>query len=444
MEIIVVLFACVLPIFLVGLLGFGYYLYQKQSKQLHQIRQESNSLQKTLSETGALDAHGISQKIGELEHTKQIAIQEVNALSSQIEVKKKEIIILDDEILLQSFGFYKPKYGLENSEAYEHRLDQVRTKQPEMIKSGKAAFGSTHWTINNSKKEGERMVKDYVKIILRSFNDECDTSIANVKFNNIVAVEKKIHKSFDDLNKLGQRMTITISPQYLNLKLEELYLCHEYQMKKQEEKEEQKRLREQMREEAKVMKEIEELKLKVEKEEKHFNKAIVSLLEQIQSAKTNVERELLEKEKTELERHLVEIEKDKEDILNREKNTRAGYVYIISNIGSFGENVYKIGVTRRLDPTERVDELGDASVPFNFDIHATIFSDDAPALENALHKAFEHRRLNLINLRREFFEVTLGEIEEVVKKNFNKPVEFTKLADAEQYRQTEILRKRSN
>ena len=152
------------------------------------------------------------------------------------------------------------------------------------------------------------------------------------------------------------------------------------------------------------------------------------------------ERELLEKEKIHLQLRLTEIEKNKQVIWDREQNTRAGYVYIISNIGSFGDNVYKIGVTRRFDPQERVNELGDASVPFNFDVHATIFSDDAPALENALHKAFEHRRLNMVNRRREFFKVTLKEIEEEVKTNFEKPVEFIALADAAEYRESLLLK----
>jgi hypothetical protein len=226
----------------------------------------------------------------------------------------------------------------------------------------------------------------------------------------------------------------------LRLKLSELYLCHEYQIKKQEEKEEQRQIREQMREEAKLQKEIEEMKAKIEKEEKHFNKAILLVTEQLQKATTETERELLASELSNIQKKLTEVEKDKQDVLYREQNTRAGYVYIISNMGSFGENVYKIGVTRRLDPQERVDELGDASVPFYFDVHAMIFSDDAPSLENALHKAFDNRRLNRINLRREFFKVTLDEIEDMVKKNFNKPVEFTKVAEAEQYRQSLILR----
>lgn len=110
------------------------------------------------------------------------------------------------------------------------------------------------------------------------------------------------------------------------------------------------------------------------------------------------------------------MEKQKEDVLNRERNTRAGYVYIISNIGSFVEDVYKIGVTRRLTPYDRIRELSSASVPFQFDVHAMIFSDDAPKLENTFHKTFHHKRVNLINERKEFFKVSLEEIKEVVEK----------------------------
>ena len=113
---------------------------------------------------------------------------------------------------------------------------------------------------------------------------------------------------------------------------------------------------------------------------------------------------------------------------------------MISNIGAFGENVYKIGMTRRLDPQDRVDELGDASVPFDFDVHAMIFSDDAPRLEAALHNAFEDRKLNFVNQRREFFRVSLDEIKKVVKENYDRSVEFVELAPAEQYRESIKLR----
>lgn len=366
--------------------------------------------------------------------------QQIADLNRQIADKKKDLIILDDELLLQSFGFYKPRYDLQNSELYKARLEQVRGQQAAMVKAGKAATCPTNWSVNNSQKEGERMIRDYTKLIVRSFNNECDASIVNVKFNNVDSIEKKICKAFEALNNLAQRMNIHIVPEYLNLKLEELYLCHEYQVKKQQEKEEQKRIREQMREEARLLKEIEEMKLKIEKEEKHFNQAIQSIDKRIQKAETDAERKILEKEKADIQRKLEETEKNKRDIQYREQNTRAGYVYVISNIGSFGENIYKIGVTRRLDPEERIDELGDASVPFDFDIHAMVFSDDAPSLENTLHKAFDKRRLNLINARREFFSVTLDEIERMVKISFNKPVEFVRLADAAEYRQSLMMR----
>jgi hypothetical protein len=372
---------------------------------------------------------------------KQDAEKQLSEINTQIELKKNEIVILDDEILLQSFGFYKPHYDLQNSEQYKLRLDQIRAKQGWLVKTEKAVVFPTNVRLEGSLAEGEKMISDYVKLILRSFNNECDASIINVKFNNAKSIEKKIYKAYETLNKLGKRMSISIVPEYLSLKLDELYLCYEYQAKKQDEKEEQKRIKEQMREDAKLLKEIEELKAKVEKEQKHFSKALENINAQLAQVQTANERDLLERERQGIMQKVVALEKDMKDVQNREQNTRAGYVYVISNIGAFGENVYKIGVTRRLDPEERVDELGDASVPFDFDIHAMIFSDDAPTLENALHKAFEQRRLNMINRRREFFNVSLGEIEMVVKTNFSKPVEFINIADAAEYRESLMLKK---
>lgn len=388
-----------------------------------------------------LEAQAGIRKIVAFQKQKQDEMDaQIAAANAQVAARKKEVIFLDDQMLLQSFGFYKVKYDLENSEAYRVKLEEIRAKQEAMVKSDKAVIAGKGWTVNNSQAEGEKMVKDYVKLILRSFNNECDASMVNVKFNNIDSIEKKINKAFETLNKLGQRMMISIAAAYLNLKLQELHLCYEYQVMKQKEKEEQKLLREQMREEAKVLKEIEERKLKIEKEERLYLKALATTNELLAKATTDVERAMIEQEKASIESKLQGVEQSKLDVLARERNSRAGHVYIISNVGSFGENIYKIGFTRRFDPMERVYELGDASVPFDFDIHAVIFSDDAPALELALHKAFHERRLNMVNMRREFFNVSLAEIEHVVKTNFNKPFEFTMLADASEYRQTLVLK----
>ena len=226
-------------------------------------------------------------------------------------------------------------------------------------------------------------------------------------------------------------MDISIKHAYLNLKVEELRLAFEYQQKKQEEKEAQKAARAEMREAARLQKEIEAQRKKIEKEQTHYQTAYDRLMKQLEHSPDD---EALLSKKAELENQLKDIDKAIKDIDYREANQRAGYVYVISNIGAFGPDVYKIGMTRRLDPQDRVDELGDASVPFNFDVHAMIFSDDAPALETALHKAFEDRKLNMVNTRREFFHVTLNEIKDVVKKNFDKTVEFIDVPDAEQYR----------
>lgn len=180
---------------------------------------------------------------------------------------------------------------------------------------------------------------------------------------------------------------------------------------------------------------MEEARKDIVKEQTHYNNALQDIIDRINN-ESSIETEYLLEKKAEIEKHLTELDQKLKDIDYREANKRAGYVYIISNIGSFGENIYKIGMTRRLNPMERVDELGDASVPFKFDVHALIFSDDAPTLETALHHAFEDRKVNMVNARREFYRVTLEEIESVVKSNYDKTVEFIKVPLAEQYRES--------
>ena len=240
------------------------------------------------------------------------------------------------------------------------------------------------------------------------------------------------------LNEAGQ---LKISRQYYELKKQEFDLNYERLKKVQEEKEYKKLLREQRREELKAAKELEERREELEKERTHYQRHLDKILTQIQEEKLDVKKELLIEKRVEIEKLLGEIEEGIKDVDYRVANKKAGYVYVISNIGTFGENIYKIGMTRRLEPQDRIDELGGASVPFKFDVHAMIFSDDAPALEAALHKAFEDRKLNMVNTRREFFNVTLDEIKEVVKENFDKTVEFVDVPDAEQFRVSQKMKR---
>lgn len=368
---------------------------------------------------------------------------EINELNSNIKDLKKDIITFSDEILVQDFGLYEPRYSFINADAYKAELTNIRNKQKAMIKDGSAVSGSIDWQVNGSTVQGRKMIKDMQKLLLRAFNSECDEIISKVKYNNYDASVKKMERSFNAIAKLGVTMSISITSIYYDLKIQELRLALEYQIQKQREKEEKAELRAQQREEARLQKELKEQRKNIDKERKHYEQALSNINKQISSSSDeNIEE--LNKKKEEIIQSLSDIDTKIKDIDYREANQKAGYVYIISNIGSFGEGIYKIGMTRRLNPQERVDELGDASVPFKFDVHAMIFSEDAPALEAKLHRAFEDRKLNLVNQRREFFKVSLDEIKEVIKNNFDKTVEFVEVPDADQYRISLKLREEQN
>lgn len=386
------------------------------------------------------------QYVEDLKRQQQEAENRLALLNSQcqqisdlIAAKQKELIQTNEELLVQEFGLYQPKYAFTQAEEYKNTLALLRQRQKDLIKNNLAVTGNTGWTVNGNAAQGKKMVQDMQKLLLRAFNSECDGIVDKVKYNNFEASLKRISSSRDSISKLGKMMGIEITPNYYQSKVEELTLALEYQQKKQEEKEAQKEARARMREEAKLQREIEEARRKAEKEQNHYQNALQRLQKQLATA-SDVDKQAIEEKIQEVESQLTQIDAALKDIDYREANQKAGYVYVISNVGSFGKDVYKIGMTRRLDPTERVDELGDASVPFNFDIHAMIFSENAPALEAALHRAFEDRKVNMVNPRREFFRVTLDEIKEVVRKNYDKTAEFIDVPEAEQYYISEKMR----
>lgn len=414
---------------------------RKEKEEIERLNSEIEKLKAAMpSESRTLDDinREISSSRDELSrveenlHSRQ---EELNDTMEELRKTKGQLIETNEEVLMQSFGLYTPHYTFMNADEYKARLLEIRAEQKDMVKNKTAVSGNTNWTVNNSESKGRKMVSDMQKLLLRAFNSECDDVIEHVKYNNIEASEKRITSSRDAISKLGSIMDVSIQPKYYRLKIEELHLAFEYAQKKQQEKEEQKEARARMREDAKLAKEIEEERKKLEKEQQHYQNALQRINAQLEAA-SEADRAAIEEKKAELVAQLNKIDKEFADVDYREANQRAGYVYVISNIGAFGENVYKIGMTRRLDPQDRVDELGDASVPFNFDVHAMIFSNDAPKLEAALHNAFADRKLNFVNQRREFFNVTLDEIKQVVRENYDKSVEFVELAPAEQYRES--------
>jgi multidrug efflux pump subunit AcrA (membrane-fusion protein) len=263
-----------------------------------------------------------------------------------------------------------------------------------------------------------------------------------VRFDNVLKVEDLIRKAFERINKLGKEKHAYITDAYLDLKLKEVRLAYEFQERKQQEVEEQRAIREQMREEERARRELERAQLEAEREAERYAKALEKAqAEAERTTGAKYEKMLLEIEQ--LKARLAEATANQERAKSQAELTRSGYVYVISNLGSFGENVYKIGMTRRLDPMDRVVELSDASVPFPFDVHAMIYSEDAPGLENALHRTFHYRRLNLVNLKKEFFRVTLDEIT-VIAKQHRADVHFTLAAEAAEWRKSEVMRQQPN
>ncbi|AJP10578.1 TPA: DUF4041 domain-containing protein [Clostridioides difficile] len=412
---------------------------QDKFKLIEELKIEKERLDNLIKDKNILkdNINTLNSHLEELKNERE-ELRDINTTlkNKKEELKRlsEELIQTEDEVLLQSFGLYNPKYDFENSDEYMEKLKEIREMQKLLIRNKTGVKYSDSWTVDGSVQKGRTMTNQNIKTALKLFNSECDIAMSKVSFKNIDSIEKRIRKAFTDTNKLNTSNKVSIKENYLNLKIDELYLYYEYLQMKEEEKEEQRALREQMKEEALVQKEIENQKRKLKKEELQFKNELLRL----KSTIPEDENDKLEWEQkiNSIEEKLALLSKDLDDVLNREQNTRAGHVYIISNIGSFGENIYKIGVTRRLDPTERINELSSASVPFKYDIHATIFSEDAPKLESALHKAFDNKRVNKVNNRKEFFKVTLDEIRTEVEKNFDKTVEYTKLAEAQEYRQT--------
>ena len=346
----------------------------------------------------------------------------------------KEAAIYDEEIELAELGFYKPHYDYDTSERYKEEIALAKSKQKKMISDKTAIICNTEWEVSGSKAKGRTMTNRGIRLTARAFNNECKSATSNVAWNNAERMEQRIEKAFASINKLNESSTIVISTKYLQLKINELRLAHEYKEKKKLEKEEQAEIRRQMREEAKLEQEVEKAQKDEEKYQKLLDKAKIEA-----ENSTGAKLEKLQDKINALGKELEEAHIKNERAKSMAQQTKTGHIYVISNIGSFGEYVYKIGMTRRLDPLDRVKELGDASVPFIFDVHALIYSEDAPSMEKSLHKTFDLKRVNLVNNRKEFFNLSLDDIEKEVKK-ISKEATFILTAEAREYKESNAIR----
>lgn len=335
-----------------------------------------------------------------------------------------DYVILDDDRVLQSVGIYRYHHPLESAAAFKSRLDELNGEIVQTVKAGRAIEASNMFTFDNSLAKGRKMTADLSKLMLRAYNAEADNSIRSLRVGNVVTAKKRLESSRSSIAKLGAMMEMHISNEFHALRLAEIELTADWLMKKQEEKEAAREERARLREERRVQQELAAAREQLDKERSHLANALASL------AKSG------EDEDPGLRARLAEIDAAIEENDFRAANIRAGYVYVISNRGAFGPGVVKIGLTRRLEPQERVVELGGASVPFRFDVHALFFAEDAVTLENELHKHFANRALNLANPRKEFFFASPEEVRDVLIAKVGNLLEFTEHADATEYLQS--------
>lgn len=351
----------------------------------------------------------------------------LSQLQSKIEIYNSELDLLD-------YGVYTPIFDYTSPEEYKTALSEVRAKQKRLIAENKAVVCDIVWVVEGSSSKGQKMIELDKKLILRAFNGECNAIISKVKWNNVSRCKDRILDIFERINKIQIVKKMYISEGYLSTVLEELDLEYGLELKTHQIKEQEQALREERREEERAIRELEQERARAEREELHYQAALEKVKKEIESA-TGVKYEQLREKIQYYEDELAEARANKERALSMAQQTRRGYVYIISNIGSFGENVFKIGMTRRIFPEDRIRELSNASVPFKYDIHAMIFSEDAPSLETHLHNVFDRYKVNLINGKKEFFKVPLEQIEqEVVKCGI--VAEFLKVPEARDYRES--------
>jgi hypothetical protein len=394
------------------------------------LQSETEQLAASLERECAETAATIERETAVARDTAQREIASLEERRTALELRMaelgQEVVVTEETSILQEVGVYEYRHPLTDAVGYEARLKRLRDTIKVMAqKDGGAVLSNTNWTVNGSAPKGRAMVRDYSKLVLRAYNAEADNLVRALKPYKLESAIERLGKIAATIAKLGKTMDIRISDEYHRCRVKELELTADYLEKRAEEKERERAERERLREERKVQEELARERTRLEKEHQHYLNVLARLKEQ-------GSQEAIERTRA----SLATIKNAIEAVDYRVANVRAGYVYVISNLGAFGEGMVKVGLTRRLDPTERVRELGDASVPFKYDTHALVFSDDAVGLESELHARLADRRVNRVNKRREFFYVTPAEVKTQLVALAGDLLEYTETAEAVEYRQS--------
>lgn len=404
-------------------------------REIEPLRADVAGIRQEQQEAAALrsEVDGLGRRKAQLSEE----VAKLQVLSEQSAVARAEyaqlaaqVIETRETAILQEVGVYEYRHPLDDSSGYKARLAGIQARIKDTVKAGTAIQGATNWTVNGSARDGARMVKEFSKLMLRAYNNEADNAVRSMKPYALESSISRLTKAKETIVKLGATMNIRVTENYHRLRVEELELTADYLAKVAEEKERDREERARLREEEIARREFEREQERLRKEQSQYQNTLDRLLERGDSEEAEKAREKLN-----------EISDALDGITRRAANIRAGHVYVISNTGSFGPDMVKIGMTRRLDPMDRVRELGDASVPFHYDVHALVFSEDAVGLETQLHHELEPHRVNYVNMRREFFRVTPRDVHQLLERLGATLVSYVEEAEALEWRQSETTRR---
>lgn len=400
---------------------------ERQRDELErEIAEQTAALERQRQDASAEAERRRTEAEARLERDLAEGRRESERLAARLQELRDRIATTEEVAILQEIGVYEYRHPLSDAVAYQVELKRLQDRIKTMArKDGGAVLAATGWHVNGSLSQGRTMIRDYSKLMLRAYNAEADNLVRGLKPYKLDSAIDRLTKVAATIERLGKTMDIRISDDYHALRVEELELTADYLEKRAEEKEREREERARLKEERKAQQEMERERARLEKEREHHANALEALLAKGDEAGAERVRE-----------DLANLDRAIEDVDYRAANVRAGYVYVISNVGALGEGVVKIGLTRRLEPRDRIRELGDASVPFRFDVHALFFSEDAVGIEAELHRRLADRRVNAVNLRREFFYAKPEEVKPHLLELGGELLEFEEMAEALEFRQS--------
>ena len=435
--------------------------YKKEAEQLKQqldslCFNDYDSAQKEIERLNE-EAKSKKQDISQIESELAAIIAEKDKVDKQLKTATNKLnrsreIYKSVDYSINNFFNYSP--SLSEIKLEPEQVDELEELSPSVIlKLHYMDINSLRKAYRDNDKQIEKILSQYRKryttkankaiyeLMVIALRAELQNILYNLKYEKLdkaIDQVKETTKKYLDIAAAGNQSIAGTLTKFIG-EIEYLFINavkieYNYYVKKEQARQEQLAIREQMKQEAEERKALEQEKKKIDREESKYNAEIEKVKAQMEQA-SNAELEALNKRILELQSKLSDVVLQKDKIVSLQ-NGKAGNVYVISNLGAFGENVFKIGMTRRLEPQDRINELGNASVPFKFDVHSFIFSEDAVSLENKLHTMLNDKRLNKVNLRKEFFQTTVDDLEKLINE-IDPTAEFNKTMLAEEFRQSQ-------